>query len=195
MTKLSDILQANGGGDLRDLWESTEAAGEVGPLAAGEYVADIIGGELETSRTKSTPGYKLTFAVVEPVELAGRRFWHDCWLTPAALPQTKRDLAKIGVQSLDQLEKPLPAVIRCRVKLALRRDDNGEERNRVRSFEPIGIVTPEADPFAPADDTATNEPGAGDIDPICPKCRKPIDGAYGGCLACDESEAGPDAPF
>ncbi len=23
------------------------------------------------------------------------------------------------------------------------------------------------------------------FDPLCPKCKKPIDGCYGGCLACD----------
>jgi len=196
VTSLSDILAAGGGDNIRDLWDSTDAAGELGPLPAAEYVADIIGGELETSRTKSTPGYRLTFAVVEPVELAGRRFWHDCWLTAAALPQSKRDLQKIGVTSLDQLEQRLPARIRCRVKLALRRDDDGNERNRVRTFEVIGIVEPERDAFAPADDTATDEPGTDDIDPFCPKCRKPFDGAYGGCLACDtDAEAEPDAAF
>jgi hypothetical protein len=195
MTSLSDILAAGGGDNIRDLWDSTDAAGELGPLPPGEYVADIIAGDLETSRTKSTPGYKLTYAVVEPEAFAGRRFWHDCWLTPAALPQTKRDLAKIGVQSLDQLERPLPARIRCRVKLALRRDDDGNERNRVRTFEVVGIVQPERDAFAPADDVATIA-GADDIDPFCPKCQKPIDGCYGGCLACDlDAEAEPDAAF
>jgi hypothetical protein len=195
MTSLSDILNAGGGGDLRDLWNTTDAAGEMGPLPPGEYLADIVNGELETSRTKSTPGFKMTFAVVEPVEFAGRRFWHDCWLTAAALPQTKRDLAKIGVQSLDQLEKPLQARIRCRVKLALRRDDNGDERNRLKTFEVVGIVRPERDAFAP-DGLATDEPEAGDIDTICPKCRKPIDGAYGGCLACDlDAEAATDDFF
>jgi len=158
VTSLSDILAAGGGSgdDFRDLWNNTEAAGEMGPLPPGEYLADIISGELEASRTKATPGYKLVFSVVEPVEFAGRRFWHDCWLTAAALPQTKRDLAKIGVTSLDQLERPLPARIRCRVKLALRRDDDGNERNRVRSFEVVGIVEPERDAFAPTDATPTD---------------------------------------
>jgi len=159
--RLSDILAAGGGGDdIRDLWNTTDAAGEMGPLPPGEYTADIVAGDLESSRTKSTPGYRMTFAAVEPVEFAGRRFWHDCWLTPAALPQTKRDLTKLGVTSLDQLERPLPARIRCRVKLALRKDDNGEQRNRVRTFDVIGIVEPERDPFAPAD-TAIDEPEAG----------------------------------
>lgn len=147
---LNDILAAgSGGGNIRDLWESTEAAGEMGPLPPGEYVAHIIAGELETSRTNATPGYKLTFSVIEPSQFAGRRFWLDCWLTPAALPQTKRDLFEIGIKSLDQLERPLPLGIRCRCKLALRKDDNGEERNRVRSFKVVGVDPPEVDAFAP----------------------------------------------
>jgi hypothetical protein len=82
VTSLSDILAAGGGDNIRDLWDSTDAAGELGPLPIGEYVADIIGGELETSQTKKTPGFKMTFSVVEPDGFAGRRFWHDCWLTP-----------------------------------------------------------------------------------------------------------------
>lgn len=156
--RLTDILAAGSGGDdIRDIWNSTEAAGEMGPLPPGEYVAHILAGELEASRTKATPGYKLTFAVIEG-EYTGRRFWLDCWLTPAALPQTKRDLAKLGVTALEQLERPLPRYIRCKVKLALRRDDNGDERNRVKQFEVIGIDPPEADPFAPAGDAAPVEP-------------------------------------
>lgn len=145
--KLSDILKDDGS-DIEKLWDKVEAAGELGPLPPGEYVAHIIGGELQRSRTNSTPGYKLTFKVIEG-EHAGRQFWHDCWLTPAALPQTKRDLLKIGVKSLDLLERPIPRSIRCCCKLALRKDNDGNERNRVRMFEVIGIDPPDADPFAP----------------------------------------------
>ena len=63
----------------------------------------------------------------------------------------KRDLSKLGVSELDQLEQPLPAGIRCRVKLALRKDDNGAEFNKVRRFDVEGIDAPEPDDFAPAD--------------------------------------------
>jgi hypothetical protein len=146
--RLSDILSNGGGDDLRDLWSKTEAAGEMGPLPAGDYVCRIVAGELETSRTNKTPGYKLAFRVVDG-PLAGRQFWHDLWLTAAALPATKRDLAKLGVSSLEQLEQPLPRWIRCRCKLALRRDDAGTERNRLQSFEVIGLDKPDSDPFAP----------------------------------------------
>ena len=109
----------------------------------------MIGGELFTAKS-GTPGYKLTFRVIEG-EHAGRQFWNDVWLTPAALPMAKRDLSKLGVTSVDQLEKPLPSGIRCSCKLALRRDDDGTEYNRVRAFDVVGIDSEPAadDDFAP----------------------------------------------
>lgn len=151
MGRLTDIL-ANGDGEgLRRAWTETKAAEDFGPLPSGEYVARIIAGELEQSRSNSTPGYKLTFKVLEG-EYAGRQFWHDIWLTPAALPMAKRDLGKLGVTSLDQLEQRLPARLRCKVKLALRRNDDGTEYNKVRRFDVIGIDPLEQDAFAPTDD-------------------------------------------
>ena len=146
---LTDILRGNDRESLTKAWNSTAAAGEMGPLPAGEYIAKIIAGELMTSKRNETPSYHLAFKVVEG-DFVGRRFWHDLWLTPAALPMTKRDLLKIGVTSLDQLERPIPQGIRCKVKLALRRDDDGNERNRVNSFAFVGIDPPEVEPFAPS---------------------------------------------
>jgi hypothetical protein len=147
--KLTDILRGSTRETIEKAWNETEAAGEMGPLPTGEYVARIIAGELVTSRTNATPGYRLTFRVLEG-DYVGRRFWSEIWLTPAALPMAKRDLLKIGVQSLDQLEKPLPPGIRCKVKLALRKNEQGDEYNAVKSFEVVGIDAPEVDPFAPS---------------------------------------------
>jgi hypothetical protein len=148
--KLTDILHGTTRDDLARAWDQTEAAADLGPLPRGQYTALILSGEPTASR-RDTPGYKLTFQVSDG-EFTGRRFWHDLWLTPAALPMTKRDLLKLGVQSLDQLDRPLPPGIRCRVRLTLQRDDDGTERNRVQSFDVIGIDPP--DPFAPAGDAA-----------------------------------------
>jgi hypothetical protein len=161
--KLSDIITAgSGGGNIRDNWENTAAAGDFGLLAPGAYVARIIAGEFKQSKRNSTPGYSLTFEVLEPAEHKGRKFWHDCWLTPAAMPQTKRDLGKLGVTNLEQLENPLPKYIRCQCKIALRKDDDGNEANRLKSFEVLGIDKPEADAFAPADDVIERQPGEDD---------------------------------
>lgn len=151
MGKLSDILNNGDGERIRRAWSETEAADEFGPLPPGEYVAHIIDGDLEQSRRKGTPGYKLEFRVIEG-DYAGRHFWHDVWLTEAALPQAKRDLGKLGVTDLSQLEQPLPRFIRVKAKVVLRKDDNGAESNRVRRFDVIGLDEPLQDEFAPADD-------------------------------------------
>ncbi|MDB5294891.1 MAG: hypothetical protein JWO31_874, partial [Phycisphaerales bacterium] len=146
--RLSDVL--NGAADtLRTAWDGTAAAADLAALPAGTYVARVVGGELSAARS-GTPGYKLTFRVLDGPH-AGRRFWHDVWLTPAALPMAKRDLGKLGVTSLEQLERPLPPGIRCRVQLALRREDDGREHNRVRSFDVVAIDGVEDDDFPPPD--------------------------------------------
>jgi len=156
-TRLSDILANGNRTELTKAWDTTKAAEDFAPLPSGEYVAHVVSGELFTARQNHTPGYKLTFKVIEG-QHASRQFWHDVWLTPAALPMAKRDLAKLGVTTLEQLEQPLPQGIRCKVKLALRKDDAGAEYNHVRTFEVVGIDKPEVDPFAPVDAPAPASP-------------------------------------
>jgi hypothetical protein len=152
--RLSDIL-ANGKDDkFRRDWNSTQAADEFGPLPPGEYPVRILSGELFTSKRNETPGYKLTCEVTAG-DHEGSRLWIDFWLTQAALPMTKRDLAKIGIKRPEQLEQPLPPGILLRVKVALRRDDDGKERNQVKRFEYAGVEP--GDAFEPKD-------GAGDDD-------------------------------
>lgn len=127
-------------------------------LPPGEYGCHVSKGELETSRSKGTPGFKLEFVVIDG-EHKGRKVWHDAWLTEAAMPQTKRDLGKLGVTSLDQLERPLPPGILCKVRVVIRKDDDGNEHNRVRSFEVVGIDAPKSDPFAPGSSTEATSGG------------------------------------
>ncbi len=149
--RLTDILANGQCGNLRDAWNRTEAAADFVPLPAGTYECHVHSVELFNART-GTPGAKIYFVVREG-EHAGRALFHDCWLTPAALPQTKRDLGKLGITHLEQLEGPpvLPGCIRCKVRVALRRADDGTEYNRVVRFDVIRIDEPERDPFAPAD--------------------------------------------
>ena len=151
MAKLTDILH---GGDaaLKSAWDQTEAAADFGPLPAGTYSADIVSGALFNSR-HNTPGYKLTFEITEG-EYAGRRLWNDLWLTPLALPVTKRDLAKLGITEPAQLEKPLPAVFHVQVKITLCKNDNDTEYNQFRGFTVTGYDAITPDPYAPADNDA-----------------------------------------
>jgi hypothetical protein len=156
--KLSDILQ-----DKRDslsrLYQATAAAAEYAPLPPGTYIFRIVSGELFTSKKNSTPGYKLRLEVTEG-GYVGRHAWTEFWLTPAALPMTKRDLQKIGVTNLEQLEQPLPSGILIRGKLALRHDDDGNESNRLVRFECVGIEPPDA--FAPEEHAGAKVADQGD---------------------------------
>jgi len=146
---LSEILPQHDLQSLAQTWQTTEAADDYGPLPAGEYLARILSGELFNSRTNGTPGYKLKFQIVEG-EYAERQFWHDLWLTPAAMAMTKRELAKIGINTIQQLDEPVPPGIRCRVKLTLRREDDGTEHNRVSRMEFVGLdEAAQPDAFAP----------------------------------------------
>jgi hypothetical protein len=145
--RLSDILQLNGDRErLTSLWKTTAAAAEFALLPKGEYTFRILAAELFTSK-RGTPGYKLTLEVTEG-DFEGRRAWCDFWLTPAALPMAKRDLAKLGITELEQLDRPLPPGILIKGKLALRTDDDGNESNRLVRFECVGIE--KGDAFAPA---------------------------------------------
>jgi hypothetical protein len=143
---LVDVLNGAAGDELARLFTETEAAADMVPLPRGRYLCRIADGELTESKTGKA-GYQLTF-IVDDGEHKGRRVWHTCWLTPAALPMTKRDLGKLGVTSLDMLERPLPAGIVCDVTVALRADDDGTTRNRVVSFDVVAVLP---DPTADED--------------------------------------------
>ena len=143
---LVDVLNGSSRAELARQFDETEAASDMLPLPRGEYRCRVTDGELVTSKC-GTPGYSLTFTV-DDGEHKGRKLWHTAWLTPAALPMTKRDLAKLGVTSLDMLENPLPVGFVCDVKVAVRADDDGVERNRVVSFNVVALL---ADPSADDD--------------------------------------------
>lgn len=147
--KLSDILRNGDREQLQAAWQNTKAAEEFGALPAGEYIARVTQGEAINSKSNGTPGYRLSFKILEG-EHAGRFFWHELWLTPAALPMAKRDLQKLGIKDLVQLDSPIPQGIRVKAKLALRKDNDGNEINKLKTFEVVGIDKPEADPFAPS---------------------------------------------
>lgn len=155
---LTDILNNGNREKLERSWEETEAASELNPLPRGEYIAHIIAGELIQAKT-GTPGYQITFQVIEG-EYLDRRFWHTIWLTDAAMKIAKRDLQKLGVRKLEQLEHPLPQGIRVKATLMKHMDDQGFERNHVHSFEVLGIDAPEQDPYAPDDDASDSNTDA-----------------------------------
>lgn len=153
--RLTDILRdGDARAKLRTVWETTTAATDgYAPLPAGTYRCTITEGALFESRS-GTPGYKITFKVADGPH-AGRLLWSDLWLSEAALAMTKRDLARLGVVSLEQLEQPVPQGFIVDAKVATRTSDSGTEYNVVKGFDVITFEPPKPDPFAPS---ATPEP-------------------------------------
>jgi hypothetical protein len=145
--KLSDILQNSERDRIAGIWQTVKPADDLKPIPSGEYRCRIIDGVFFNARA-GTPGCKLTLQVLDG-EHAGRRLWHDNWLSEAAVSIAKRDLGKLGVTSLEQLERPLPEGIIVAAKVALRRGDNGEEFNRITRFDVVAVEPPAPEPYAP----------------------------------------------
>lgn len=135
--RLVDVLNGETCEDLARRFNETEAAPEYAPVPRGVYSAEVSSGELTNSGT-GTPGFTLGFTVTDG-DYKGRRVWHTLWLTQAAMPMTKRDLAKLGIVSLDQLERTIPPGILCQLTVVLRTDDDGQTRNRVTRYEVVEI--------------------------------------------------------
>lgn len=167
--RLDDIL--NGGGDdFNAMWDSTAAAGEFKPLPPGRYRALIADGRLAESKANKTPSYKLTFEVLETAAFAGRKVFHDLWLTPKALATSKRDLFKLRIHTPQQLRQAPPTGIIADVKVALRTGDDGAQYNKVAGFQvigegtPPGTLEPDADELGEDDDSEVDSCDSGGFD-------------------------------
>lgn len=148
--RLSDILINSEKDRLERSWSVVKAADDLKPIPSGEYRCRLANGELFTAKS-GTPGFKLTLEVLDG-DHAGRRVWHDVWLSEAALAMAKRDLTKLGIEHPSQLERPLPDGIIVAARVALRRSEDGAEFNRVVRFDVVAVEPPAPEPFAPADD-------------------------------------------
>ena len=148
--KLTDILEKSTREKIGRIWDSTKAAPDLKTLPSGEYRCRVAGGELFNAGT-GTPGYRLKLVVMDG-EHTDQVVWHDLWLSEAALPMTKRNLGKIGITSVEQLEQPLPESILVLASIALQKREDGTEVNRVKEVGNRPIERPERDTF----ETSTN---------------------------------------
>jgi hypothetical protein len=133
---------------LAQQFRNAAEAAEFTILPAGEYVADAVDGVFDKTKN-GVAELKITFQVVEPGEFVGQRFWWHLYLSPKALPMSKRDLHKFGITDLAQLRDRWPAIWRCRTKVTLQASDQGRESNRVQLLEVLGRADPGPEPFAP----------------------------------------------
>ena len=135
-TNYTDVLREDEWSDLAQLYVETEAAPDLEPIPAGEYEVHLVGGKLIRSNEKGTRGFRLALEVVAG-EYRGRRVWDTSWLTRDAMPTAQRKLAPLGIHSLDQLREPLPENLFCKVKVAVRREDDGSLWNRVLTISDV----------------------------------------------------------
>jgi hypothetical protein len=157
---LSEILPKADRDRLAAAWDSTKPAEDLGLLPAAEYRCRIVDGTLSRAKT-GTPSYKLTFEIMDG-DHVGRHIWHDIWLSEDAMAMAKRDLGRIGITNFNELDRPLPPGILATVKLAVRKGDDGIERNVVRDFRVIALEAAEPNPFAP--DAAPGDGSTTDAD-------------------------------
>ena len=138
MTELSKLFDGTPAGmdraGLADAFNGTPPAEVLDPIPAGEYQARAVDARLDETRT-GTPFYMMRLDVAAG-EHAGRRLVARWYLSPAALPYSRRDLAALGLDAFARLERgDVPGGL-LRVRVALRRDDDGTARNEVRAVLP-----------------------------------------------------------
>ena len=146
-------------GQLSELWNSTQAAPDYEPVPAGIYDVDLVSGKRFFARTTGTPGYLLTLRIVGG-EYEGQMIWYKLWLTPRGISHAKKELAKLGLYELGQLEQTIPKGIRCRVRVVLQTRDDGTMENRVRNFIVTFIdenpnIDPDFGPIGQGEDSNT----------------------------------------
>jgi hypothetical protein len=136
----NDIL-GGGGDDFNRLWDATAAADEgFDPLPPGTYRCFVADGRVATAKTR-TSSYKVTFQVISG-PFAGRKLWHDLWLTPKALAMTKRDLAKLRIHTPAQLRQAPPTGIVADVRVTLHTENDGRSCNKVLGFTVVEDAPP-----------------------------------------------------
>lgn len=146
--KLSDILAGKSFEELARRFDEIEAAPDFVPVPEGKYEVDLVSGEMYESQNGSK-GYKCVFEV-STGDHRGRRIWHTFWLSESSMPFTKRDLQKLGINSLKRCAEPAPAGIYCTVKVKVRTDNDGTQWNRVAEIVAGGVRNdPTADPDFP----------------------------------------------
>jgi hypothetical protein len=144
--RLADLIGETEKAAFARIFDQAGAAGDISPLPPGRYRCRISEAAFRASK-KKTPGYELTFTVAEGA-YAGRKVWHTLWLTEAAIRMSKRDLAKLGITSFSMLDEHDPTGTVCDVQVVIRNDNEGRQRNNVRSFDVVGFA---ADPTADED--------------------------------------------
>jgi hypothetical protein len=143
---LEEIL-GDGADEFKKRWNEIDPDTESQPIPPGVYEALIVDGRFFRTRNDK-PAFKIALEILAPEQFRGRRVYYDLYLTIAAASITKKELAKLGIQSIDRLRDPLPVGIVMTVSVSLETTDKGNEFNKVVSFKSSTNGTPPPNPLA-----------------------------------------------
>lgn len=132
------------------------------PLPAGEYVAVVSDSAMKDNSARTGQYLALTFQVIEG-QYEGRFLWANLNLVhpnEKAVQIARADLASlckaVGIlqpkDSADLHGKPLV------IRVVVRKDDDGNPRNEIKGYKPIGAQAPKADAAKPAAPKSTVPP-------------------------------------
>ena len=145
--RFTDIVRGTSQLDVR-----LKAAAARGPrtvLEEGEYLADLIGGEFKVIKRGGKEDlmlYELQFEAAEGPH-RGVRLTKALWLNDPS-DYTLERLAGVGFTSLEEIDGPPPARLRCRVFVLRKRKNSGKEFNDVDDFEVVGPAPEDEEPVA-----------------------------------------------
>lgn len=117
-------------------FDNAESAERLAPIPAGEYQARAVDARLDESR-KGTPFFGMRLEIVAG-EHTGRRLLAKWYLSGAAMPYSKRDLAALGITSFAMLRQGCVPRGLVRLRVALRAGDDGGQYNEVKAVFPCG---------------------------------------------------------
>lgn len=134
--------------DVDQVWADTDAAdgkAEYKPLPEGEYDCSCNEAVLTTVNGKNVIQYEF---VVTTGEHEGRKVWHRSYLTPKAMPYSKRDLQTLGVNTaipFARLSYELESAIDKNVSVGVGIDTFGDKpRNKVKYIKAKAQTSSEA---------------------------------------------------
>ena len=109
-------------------------------LSPGVYTARVAASRVVYSPTRKNVGVTIHWELVERFE--GKRAWQTLWLSPAAISQTKRELARLGVHQLAGLDNdpPVLAGALCRLVIAEQATHRGGCEIRIIRWEVLSFA-------------------------------------------------------
>jgi len=113
----------------------SDAPYESADLPPGAYSGTLTMSRIVRSLRTRNVGVALYWDV--QLRHSKKRVWRTLWLSPAALSRTKRELGRLGVRTLADLDNdpPVPAGALCKLVIADRRDRDGYVESRIVHWE------------------------------------------------------------